>query len=90
MNIDINTLCSLSRLALSDEERELLFGDLEKIVAFAKTVEGAKVFHNIEDCDGERKNAFRPDVPAAGESVDYTKSAEDSNGEYFCVPRAVE
>ncbi|HEX9377750.1 MAG TPA: Asp-tRNA(Asn)/Glu-tRNA(Gln) amidotransferase subunit GatC [Actinomycetota bacterium] len=92
VEIDIEHVARLARLALTDEEKARMKAQLGVILEHAARVQEVAA----EDVPPTahavpRANVFRPDVPEPGLShEDAMSNAPEAEGERFKVPRIVE
>ncbi len=87
----INKLAHLSRLHISDDEREELKGDLKKMIAFVEKLgeldlEHVKPLVHISD----EVNVFREDEVKGSISTEQAlRNAPLHDGKYFKVPKVI-
>jgi aspartyl-tRNA(Asn)/glutamyl-tRNA(Gln) amidotransferase subunit C len=93
MNIDdslISHLEELSKLSLSEKEKEVLKKDLKEIIKMFEILKNAKFDSSLENMTNS-VSIMREDLVKTHTSVsDALKNAPDSHGHYFKVPKIID
>lgn len=91
LHIDIDHIAELGRLALSDEEKKLLTGQLDSIAVFMSDVQSVDT-SEITLTPSLHRNIFAPDVvteESGSATALLVRAAPDSVGEYVTVPQVI-
>ncbi len=88
---EIEHLAKLSKLALTDEEKERLTGEMQSILAFADKLSGLTTSVDPTMFAGEGKNVFREDEIHPSLPTDaILQNAPQKDMGCFVVPKTVE
>ena len=88
---EIEHLAKLSKLALSEEEKERLTGEMQSILAFADKLSGLDTKADPTMFAADEKNVFRADVIRPSLSTaEILQNAPRADMECFVVPKTVE
>lgn len=88
---EIEHLAKLSKLALSDAEKEALTGEMQSILSFADKLSGLDTAADPTMFAAEGKNVFREDVIKPSLSTaEILQNAPEADMECFVVPKTVE
>lgn len=86
-----NKLATLARLQFSDEEKETIKGDLERMIQFVKKIEEADT-NGIAPLEhiAAHENAWRDDVATNSCSQDEAlQNSAEHNDRFFMVPKVI-
>lgn len=83
---EIRDLALLAKLEVPEEELDLLTQEMEKIIAFADTINHAPVPDAGPDNENRLSNVFRPDLPLPSlPQQEILKNAGNCENGYFLV-----
>ena len=83
----VERIARLSRLRLSEQEREQMTAQLEKILGSMTVLD--RLTLDGEESVQERENVLRPDEESCSiERAELLKNAPETDGEYIMVPAA--
>ena len=86
---ELNRIARLSGLSLSDEEKEILYSDLARIVPYMERITELKT-EGVEEPDPEEISLREDEALDSGLSEAILQKAPKSEDGTFTVPRAVE
>ncbi len=88
---EIEHLARLSKLALSEEEKEQLTGEMQSILEFADKLSSLETGADPTLFTAEGRNVFREDVVAPSlPTAAILQNAPEADMECFVVPKTVE
>ncbi len=88
---EIEHLARLSKLALSDEEKERLTGEMQSILSFADKLSALDTVADPTMFAGEGQNVFREDeIQPSLSTAEILQNAPEQDMECFVVPKTVE
>jgi aspartyl-tRNA(Asn)/glutamyl-tRNA(Gln) amidotransferase subunit C len=93
MNIDdslISHLEELSKLSLSEKEKEVLKKDLKEIIKMFEILKNAKYDASLENEQNVVSIMREDKVKTHTSASDALKNAPDSHGQYFKVPKIID